>query len=365
MKTITATEDKPQSEASDQQQAHSQQGLFPHLCDTSAIFGLVLAGELLAFALVLAQNSLSEFSWSQLGSVSMIVQWIVLSSAFVLCCMEHIFARLPIMAAGSLAYGSILLVAVVVISLAQYLLLGTIDVPVLLKNMLLAAIFSGIFLRYLYIQQQLRNQQQAELEARIQALHARIRPHFLFNSMNTIASLITIDPPLAEKVVEDLSELFRVSLQETSLVTLEEEMDLCRSYVEIEEVRLGERLQIDWQCDQYPKRALIPSLALQPLIENAIYHGIQRIRDGGVITIMTYQHDNELLIKIANPVPDKMTKPRDVLPNMKSNRVAQKNIQHRLQAHYGKSADMTIHRENIDGVEHYIAAIHIPLNLIE
>src|SRR5690606_15741716 len=127
-----------------------------------------------------------------------------------------------------------------------------------------------------YLTQQLRLRQKAELEARIQALQSRIRPHFLFNSMNSIASLIGIDPQAAEAAVEDLSGLFRASLGQSSAeVSLDDEFELCRRYLRMEQLRLGERLRVRWDVDAVPTTLPIPALSLQPLLENAIYHGIQ------------------------------------------------------------------------------------------
>ena len=311
-------------------------GLLPHLCANSFVFGLILAGELLALALVLVQDSLLQFSWSALGYVSIVVQWIVLLSALILCQMSRFLSNRPVVLGGAIAYATVLLIALAVLSVACILMGDTIWS--LIKNMLLAGILSGIFLRYLYLQQQLRNQQQAELQSRIQALHARIRPHFLFNSMNAVASLIPVDPDMAEKVVEDLCEIFRISLQETSMVSLEQEIDLCRSYVDIEKVRLGDRLQVEWDIQHQQRRVSVPSLVLQPLIENAICHGIQRIVDGGTVFITSRTEGNILSVSVINPLPVLDESKTDNLPSLKSNSMALNNIRHRLHAHYGENA---------------------------
>ena len=121
-------------------------------------------------------------------------------------------------------------------------------------------------LRWFYLQQQLQNREQAALKSRIQALQSRIRPHFLFNSMNSIASLIDIDPEAAEKMVVDLSELFRASLMEPGLVSIEDEIALCKQFVSIEQTRLGPRLAVEWNVDLSEGSFKIPSLMLQPLI---------------------------------------------------------------------------------------------------
>jgi two-component system sensor histidine kinase AlgZ len=349
-------------------QAAVHDGLLPYLCSGPAVFGLVIAGELIAFALVLVKSSLMTFSWAQLGYMSMVVQWIVLLSALLLCQLTSVFARFSAVVSGCLAYVSVLAISLGVLMAALWLVEGWIDGLLLLKNMILSAIFSGIILRYLYLQQQLRNQQQAELQSRIQALHARIRPHFLFNSMNAVASLIPVDPDLAEKVVEDLSQLFRVSLQEMSLVSLDEEIALCRSYTDIEQIRLGERLQIDWRFDHGACKTLVPSLILQPLIENAIYHGVQRLPDGGTIQVSSWLDAKHLVLKVINPLPELSDNHTDTLSSLtdgsKNNRMALGNIEHRLHAHYGREASIDLQqKQGAEGkASYYEVTLTIPVD---
>lgn len=339
------------SRVKDDSKLEQAQGLLPYLCSASAVFGLVLIGELIALALVLMDSSLSNFSWAQLGYVSMVVQWIVLLSALILCRLASPLARLSPVLGGTIAYISVLSIALAVICGALWLVNAYIAWQEVIKYMILTAIFSGILLRYLYVQQQLRLQQQAELQSRIQALHARIRPHFLFNSMNAVASLIPVDPVLAEKVVEDLSEVFRMSLQQASLISLEKELKLCRRYVDIEQVRLGERLIVEWQLPEHIDGIQVPSFILQPLIENAIYHGIQRLPEGGIVDVVVALSDNILQIAVRNPMPFLQVSETDKLAqnteNKKSNQMALNNIKHRLQAHYGNEA--AINTETING----------------
>ena len=318
------------------------------------MFALVLVGELLAFALVLADAGLRQFDWVQLGTVSFLVQWIVLSSAALLCPLRPLLRRHSPLLAGSLSYGLVLLVTLVFTAVGQWLLPGAgADWWSLLDALLLAAIFAGIVLRYFYIQQQLHNRQRSELDARIQALQSRIRPHFLFNSMNSIASLIETDPQTAEKVVEDLSDLFRASLAEPALVPVAHELQLCRQYVCIEQLRLGPRLSLDWQIGDYPAQARIPSLLLQPLLENAIYHGIQPIPEGGCIAVYLSVLDNRLNLEVRNPLPATTTPPRD----KPGNRVALENIRHRLALHFGPSASCVAEQRG----RHFVTAISYPL----
>lgn len=331
----------------------------PDLCNSQAVFLLVLVAELLALLLTIsASTGLRHFSWETLALISVQVQWIVVCSAVALCRMRFWLGRQTQVQAGAASYGVVLLITLLLSILGQWLIYGLsamafsgdpdveFDYWLLLDNLVIAAILSGILLRYLYLQQQLRNQQQAEMQARIQALQSRIRPHFLFNSMNAIASLISTDPDTAERVVEDLSELFRASLAEPSMIPLEREITLCQHYLEIEQLRLGRRLQVDWQIGSYNKELKIPSLMLQPLVENAIFHGVEPMPKGGKISIRISQNDKQLSIVISNPYVLVKKNVQNHEHSQRHNRMALDNIRRRLMAHYGGAARLSSSAEN-------------------
>ncbi|MCH8897596.1 MAG: histidine kinase [Chloroflexi bacterium] len=204
------------------QEQHAEDFFLPDLCEAQSILFLILVTELLVFVLVLADSELIDFNWVQLGLTSLFVQWIVLTSAGILCHFRPILMRLSVAAATTICYGLILSMTFGFSLLGEWLFLpevGGWSVEALGRtgrNLLIASVMTGIAFRYFYLQHQFRRQEQAELNSRIQALQSRIRPHFLFNSMNIIASLISVDPAMAEEVVEDLSLLFRASLNDTS-----------------------------------------------------------------------------------------------------------------------------------------------------
>ena len=203
----------------------------------------------------------------------------------------------------------------------------------------LLRLFFGVLLRYLYLQQQLDNQQQMEMHYRLQALQSKIRPHFLFNSMNTIACLITIDPEAAETAVENLSQIFRASLQEDSLVTLTDELALCHHYIAIEQLRLAERLQMNWELPEQIPSINVPSLSIQPLLENAIVHGIQRLSNGGEVTLSIKQRRKVVQVTLINPISqqEQGLKSTDC-----GNGIALENIKHRLMLYYGDTASFDV-----------------------
>ena len=236
-----------------------QEFFLPDLCNVQAVLFLVLVAELLAFVLELADGSLQTFSWQSFSLTSLFVQWSFLLSAALLCQIRPKLIDRPLAQAAGICYLLILAVVASTSVLGQWLLSGvlasgrswSIDGWQLTTHVLICAMLAGIILRYFYLTQQLRLNQRAELQSRIQALQSRIRPHFLFNSMNIIASLISIDPDLAEEVVEDLSSLFRASLNDSTSepVTLAQELDLCEKYVYIESLRLDDRLTVQWDVN--------------------------------------------------------------------------------------------------------------------
>lgn len=314
----------------------------PDLCQAQSLFYMVLVAQLLVFVLVLSESGLADFSWMRLGLTSLFVQWVVLVSAAVLCNIRPFLKHLHITIAVLVAYGLVLSVTLLFSLLADWTFQGSesqwqrVDWAAVTNKVLISAIITGLGFRYLYLQHQLRFQEQAELTARIQALQSRIRPHFLFNSMNIIASLIAVEPDTAERVVEDLSLLFRASLNESTNkpVSLKEEISLCERYIRIESLRLGDRLQVEWDVDVDTEKIEIPMLTLQPLLENAIYHGIQPLPAGGVVNVKLHLAAGKFHIKVTNPVA------KENLDDEAGNKMAVDNIRHRLRAIYGSGSDI-------------------------
>lgn len=303
-----------------------------------AILSLVLVGELLSFALVVADLGVKHFSWLHFGMVSFLVLWISMCSAACLCPLRGWLKQQDSLFAGSVCYAIVLGFTLLFSLAGEWFQRGSFfdSGNQLLNNISIAAVFAGVALRYFYIQQQLINQQQAELLARIQSLQSRIRPHFLFNSMNAIASLITIDPPVAEKMIVNLAHLFRASLDQPGLVSFAHEIELCEKFVQMEKLRFGKRLEMEWQIENIPENATIPSLLIQPLLENAIYHGIQPILEGGKVVFKARCHARQIQFEIINPVSNT----KEAHSDYKGNGIALENIKHRLMAYYGTHASL-------------------------
>ncbi len=314
------------------------QFVVPDLCNAAAISLLVLFGELLVLVLLFAGGPVT---WVRFALMSLFVQWVAITSAGLLCWSRRWLASFGLAQGSVLAFLLVMCVTLVVGLSADAVISPAIDGGVawstIFGQMVISGIIATLALRYFYVQHQLRVQEQSELQSRIQALQSRIRPHFLFNSMNIIASLIATDPDTAESVVEDLSELFRASLNDAgNQVQLQEELDLCERYVRIEALRLGDRLRLEWDIEEPAQPVKIPLLTLQPLLENAIYHGVQPLPEGGTISVRLWFSEDNVHVEITNPLPD-----NDTRDHNEGNKMALNNIRSRLTALYGARADLS------------------------
>lgn len=218
------------------------------------------------------------------------------------------------------------------------------------QSVVVVALVSAPLFRYLFIRAQWRAQLEAESEARVQALQARIRPHFLFNSLNTIASLIPDDPDGAERATEDLADLFRGSMRRAdNPISLADELSLAEKYLDMEKRRLGGRLRVDWQVSELPKGAKILPLTLQPLLENAVAHGIQPSVGGGEVRVYGRSEKDNIVITIRNPLgPDGHIS--------EGHGMALVNIRERLELAFGPAASLITHQND----EQFFAILSLP-----
>ena len=178
----------------------------------------------------------------------------------------------------------------------------------------------------------------AETTARLAELQSRIRPHFLFNTLNTALTLVRLDPARAEGLLEDLAELFRVALNETgAAVTLDEEVELARRYLAIEQIRFGDRLKVVWELDAAAGTARVPPLLLQPLVENAVRHGVEPADEGGAIRVRTRVKLGRAVISIVNTVPAGGSRP--------GNGMALHNVRERLRLMHDVAAQFETRQE--------------------
>lgn len=291
-------------------------------------------------------------------AASAFAQWLALSAAVLLCRLGPALAGLPLVLASAAASTLVGMVS----ALAAWLLyvldrelqyralqhLGAVQFS--LGTALMMALLCAVMLRYFYVREQWQAQVKANAAAALQALQARINPHFLFNSMNTIAALVRKDPATAERAVEDLSDLFRAALgDERADASLAEELQVVRQYLAIEQLRLGERLQVQWDLADDLPDCRLPRLLLQPLFENAVLHGIAPRAEGGTIRVRVVQADGRLRLTLSNPLESDAG-------GVHGHGHALASVTRRLELYYGGRAYLQTARE--DGL--FVTRLELP-----
>ncbi len=270
--------------------------------------------------------------WSSLAGASAVVQPVLVLSVLALFTLDAWLHSLSYRA------GLVIVVAleVLVVTLVYRLLLevNSDNPPFRLERYWLVTLLaSGALLYYFHLRS--RALSPALSEARLQALQARIRPHFLFNSLNAVLSLVRSEPRRAEAALEDMAGLFRVLMADNrELSTLESEVELTRQYLNLEQLRLGERLKVEWHIDKMPGEARVPPMVLQPLVENAVYHGIEPSMTMGVIHINAYKVRDEVHVVLRNPY-------RKTGTHHAGNKMAVGNIRERLSLHFDAEANLS------------------------
>ena len=230
--------------------------------------------------------------------------------------------------------------AVTVVTCAVALGMGMLMPPIMVESREgivrhLAFALTAQFVLVAYFRLRARALSPAITEARLQALQARIRPHFLFNSLTAVLSLVRSEPRRAEAALEDLADLFRVLMRDNrDLAPLGDEVELCRQYLELEQLRLGERLVVEWNVKSMPRDALVPPLVLQPLLENAVYHGIEPLTSPGILSINIFLSRDEVHAILRNPYIATGAR------HHAGNRMALDNIRERLALHFDAEASL-------------------------
>ena len=304
---------------------------------------LLWAGNILALVLALAQaRAWENLSFTHTMQYVLFINWILLAFAALT---EYFEARLsPLKLQFKLFLGFLLLQVLVLLTTLSINSLIYFGENLSLAGLSATHVWDGVLMhlsfgvllgmicfRYIYLRELWARKQNSELNARIQAMQARIHPHFLFNSLNSVISLIAIDPDKAEQMLLNLSRLFRASFQELKLVSLKDEVELCQRYLAIEQIRLGERLSVEWKLvnPEMYDRVQIPLLTLQPLVENSIFHGVEKILTKSTISILIEISQNQVNIVITNPFV------QDKIKLRQGHGIAVENVHQRLKAYYG------------------------------
>lgn len=336
-------------------------GYLPNLCAPPMLLRGVVAAELLAIVLALAVAADTRSFLTNLGLYSLFVQWVTLASLFTLCLLGRFYPHPPVVKASILVLVTVGLFTVVASVLGMLLdghrqgMGGMVFDPLfLIRNLVISLVISLAMLRYFYIHYQWAETVKADSVAKYDALQARMRPHFLFNSLNTIAHLVHKDANKAEAALLDLADIMRLTLDKRSRISLKEELDLTLAYLRMEGLRLGERrlhIKLDMDRNSLPLDMDIPPFLLQPLVENAVYHGIQPRQDGGLLTVSLYDAGNRLDVSVTNPLP-----PAGISTHQKGNHIAQENMVNRLRLAYGDRANLKIQK----GTQQYRVSFSIP-----
>jgi len=290
---------------------------------------LLIVNGLAFIAAVMREPRLDAISAAWLGTVS-IVEPHLLLQMLLLYVFSPQLVKMEYRLAAFCIVGMTLLVALGL----ELALVRFVDLPTdsLLRHSVLSVLTAAVLLFYFHLRAKALSP--AITEARLQALQARIRPHFLFNSINAVLSLMRSEPRRAETALEDLADLFRVIMRDNrQLTALENEVELCRQYLSLEKLRLGERLCVQWHVDKMPADALIPPLILQPLLENAVYHGIEPSSAPGVIAINIFVRRGEVHAILRNPYQLHGR-------HHSGNKMAIANIRERLALHFDAEASL-------------------------
>jgi two-component system, LytTR family, sensor histidine kinase AlgZ len=327
----------------------------PDFCEARAVLAVVIVVELVAIIFAIAGQTVQRSFWVNLAISSLFLLWIGLCCAALLCRararLMSLSARVASAVALTMLVSTVGLLSEIVYQIGHYWTRG-IDIEnnvfptdhsgFLLRNIAIGFIVSALTLRYLYVASEWRRSVEQAALSRLHALQARIRPHFLFNSMNTIAALTRSDPQKAEQAVEDLADLFRASLNEATLqIPLEKELEIARTHARVEKLRLGPRLEVLWDVDSVPPNAQVPGLIIQPLLENAVYHGIERLPKGGTVTVRGQLAGDKIVIAVGNPIASG-TGYRE----HEGNRIALDNIRQRLELAWPGRTRVDIHQQD-------------------
>lgn len=319
----------------------------PNFCEGEMIVNVVVIAEMLALVITLVTTQISANLFKDLFIISLFVQWIALTSVATLCGLRKTLNRLGRTRAIGITYGLLLLITVIITEAYFWVLwlAGELALPhpewygaMHIQTFAVSVVVNAVGLKYLLGVHELQQKTISEERAKLSALQARIRPHFVFNSLNIIASLTRTAPEKAEAAIENMADLFRMMLGESeNVVPLKKEIEVANKYLEVEQLRLEERLQVEWDIGKFARRAAVPVLTLQPLLENAIRHGVEPSPTGGLINVRLWEENETINIDVVHSVPGKRNK-REI----EEEREAIDEARRRLQQYYGESASLAV-----------------------
>lgn len=274
--------------------------VIPDGCNLGVVLRVLGAVNLALVVVALAAAGAAGQAVDRFLALATLVEPLALLTLVLWCLLRRSLPELRLPVQRALAWGVPAVVTLMLLAVLQPLREQTGPFSVLAYPF--AALVGGAAIQH-YLELRARAFSPAMAEARLQALQSRIRPHFFFNSLNAALAVIREDPHRAERMLENIAELFRAVMGDVrKLVPLEQELELCRKYVEIEQTRLGQRLQVDWQVGATHPRARVPQLLLQPVIENAVRYGAEKIAGDCRIEVRIRQHGFNLEVFVSNPI---------------------------------------------------------------
>ncbi|ROO28003.1 histidine kinase [Salinisphaera orenii MK-B5] len=331
----------------------------PDFCTGSRVLHVLLVCEAVAVVLALGEADPAALP-RRLLLLSVYLQWIGICSAAALCLVRRHAGHLDARGVVALAYLILLAVTFAITEITfvagRYAGFSPLFGPAghlafVARSLGICAVVAALALRYFWLRSAWRQHARAEVQARLEALQARIEPHFLFNSLNSVAALIAARPAAAERALEDLAALLRARLADDApdVVALADELVLVEAYVRIEQLRLGERLTLDFDIDPAARGCRLPALMVQPLVENAIAHGVARLPAGGTVGVAAGLRERMLVVRVTNPLAADA-------PAAPGNRQALVNIRRRLALRYGDTARIDIARDE----QRFIVDMQLP-----
>jgi len=321
----------------------AQETFLPNFCQGEMIVNVVVIAEMLALVITLVTKQLSPSLFTDLFIISLFVQWIAMTSVATLCVLRRFLNRLNRVQAIGLTYALLLLISVLVTEAYFWVLwlVGELTMPhpewhgaMHIQVFAVSVVVNAVGLKYLLGLHELQQKTVSEERAKLAAMQARIRPHFVFNSLNIIASLTRSEPEKAEEAIEDMADLFRMMLGESeNIVPLKKEIEVANKYLAVEQLRLDERLKVEWDVGKFARRAAVPVLTLQPLLENAIRHGVEPSPTGGLINVRLWEENETINIKVQYTLPARRSK-----LETDEEQQALNDLRLRLQHYYGPMA---------------------------
>ncbi|MFU2509566.1 sensor histidine kinase [Pseudoalteromonas sp. ASV78] len=312
--------------------------LFAALFKERGVLATLVVAQVIATVLAFAPTTAGDI-WLRLGTISLFLHLTFLSSLTWLYLLRKQLEQISQALQLSALMLSLLLTTAIfsglLVEFASDFIAQQNSYAFILRNLLVVFLVTALFIQFLTIHFEKEQQTNALARAELDALQARIRPHFLYNSLNTAAELTHYDPQAAEQAILALAALSQAAMRVGKETALADEITLTQQYIKLESWRFAERLQVNWQLPEQLPAITIPCLTLQPLLENAVCHGVEPALTGAIIYVELHISKRSLVILVENPISSQQQK-------RPGNGMALDNIRQRLDLYYQGRAKLTV-----------------------